>query len=121
MTLDSKRDWQPLSRAGFEDVLNEEVAQLSPEVLRIYQACASGIVELPCYRSQHSGIERVFVVARAGGRVLIFDDVEDEFAVGIPDIDGVLRDWELYGPLKVAVKSLPVERLRLGRAALVCC
>jgi hypothetical protein len=92
--------------------LKEEIAQLPPEALRIYQACASGVVEQPCYRSEHYGIERVFVIARDGDRVLIFDDVEAEFAVGIPDKDGVLRDWELHGPLKVAVKSLPVEGSR---------
>jgi hypothetical protein len=109
MNPDSRNDWQPLSRAGFEDVLKREVTQLPPEALKIYDAYASGIVEQPCYRSEQYGIERVFVVARHGARVLLFDDVEDEFAVGVPDNDGVLRDWGLYGPLLVAVRGLAEE------------
>ena len=39
----------------------------------------------------------------------MFDDVEDEFAVGVPDNDGVLRDCGLYGPLLVAVRGLAEE------------
>ena len=109
MNPDSRHDWQPLSRAGFEDVLKQEVTQLTPEALKIYEAYASGIVEQPCYRSGQYGIERVFVVARHGERLLLFDDVEDEFAVGVPDSDGVLRDWGLYGPLLVAVRGLAEE------------
>jgi hypothetical protein len=106
MNLHSRHDWQPLSRAGFEDVLKQEVMQLPPEALKIYEAHASGIVEQPCYRSEQYGIERVFVVARHGVRVLLFDDVEDGFAVGVPDSDGVLRNWGQDGPLLVAVRGL---------------
>jgi hypothetical protein len=83
--------------------------QLPPEALKIYEAYARGIVEQPCYRSGQYGIERVFVVARHGARVLLFDDVEDKFAVGVSDSDGVLREWGLYGPLLVAVRGLTEE------------
>jgi hypothetical protein len=114
MNLDSRHDWQRLSKVEFEDVLKREVTQLPPEALKIYEAHASGIVEQPCYRSQEYGIERVFVVARRGARVLLFDDVEDEFAVGVPDSNGVLRAWGLYGPLLVAIRGLADELPPVG-------
>ena len=38
--------------------------------------------EKPSFRSEQYAIERVIVVARSGNRLLIFDDVEDEFAIG---------------------------------------
>jgi len=114
MNLDSRHDWHPLSRVGLEDVLKREVTQLPPEALKTYEAHAIGIVEQPCYRSEEYGLERVFVVARRGARVLLFDDVEDEFALGMPDSDGVLRDWSLCGPLRVAIRALADELPAVG-------
>jgi len=104
-------DWKPIARAEFEVILQEEFAKLPAEELKLYETYATALLEQPCYRSEQYGIERVFVVARAGRRLLLFDDVDDEFAIGIPDSDGVLRNWSLYGTLAVAVRNLPTEAL----------
>lgn len=106
MPTDSKDEWNPLSRPRFEEILAEEVASLPPDARKIYEGNAIGVVEQSCYRSEQYGIEHVFVVARAGARLLLFDDVEDEFAIGVPDSDGVLKNWALYGELVFALRNL---------------
>ena len=106
MGTDSKNEWSPLSRPRFDEILAEEVTGLPPDARKIYEDNAVSVVEQPCYRSEQYGIERVFVVARAGARLLLFDDVEDEFGIGEPDNGGVLRDWHLYGELVFALRNL---------------
>ena len=92
-------DWKPIRLADFESRLNTEISALPADLLNTYKQHATAITEQPCFRSQQYGTERVFAVARSDARVLIFDDVEDELAIGVPDEDGVLRSWGLYGDL----------------------
>lgn len=99
-------DWEPISRPELENRLKTEVAALPADVLNIYKQHAITIAEQPCFRSEQYGTERVFVVARSGSQLLIFDDVEDEFAVGSPSDDGVLRQWGLCGDLIDALRLL---------------
>ena len=99
-------DWTPISRPELENRLRTEVAALPADVLNIYKQHAITIAEQPCFRSEQYGAERVFVVARSGLQLLIFDDVEDEFAVGAPSDDGVLREWGLCGDLIDALRLL---------------
>jgi|SRR5215472_7750257 len=99
-------DWEPISRADFESRLKSEVEALPPDVLNIYKEHAVTIAEQPCFRSEQYRTERVFVVARSGSQLLIFDDVEDEFAVGAAGDDGVLREWGLSGDLVDALRLL---------------
>lgn len=106
MATDSKSDWSPLSRLQFDEILAEEVTGLPPDARKIYEDNAISVAEHACDRGEQYGIEHVFVVARAGPRLLLFDDVEDEFAIGEPDNDGVLRDWGLYGELVFALRNL---------------
>lgn len=95
----------------FEKILKQDVAQLPPEVLRLYEEHSIPTVELKCHGSEEYGVEHVFVVARAGVRVLLFDDVEEEFAIGIPDSDGILRRWDLFGQLQLAIRRLSTNVL----------
>jgi hypothetical protein len=99
-------DWKPISRADFESRLESEVTALPPDALRTYKEHAVTIVEQACFRSEQYGPERVFVVARSASQLLIFDDVEDEFAVGAAGSDGVLREWGLCGDLVDALGLL---------------
>ena len=98
-------DWKPISRADLDSRLKSEVAALPPDALRTYKEHAVAIVEQPCFRSEQYGPERVFVVARSDARLMVFDDVEDEFAIGVPDEDGILRTWGLYGDLVDALRA----------------
>jgi hypothetical protein len=99
-------NWKPISRAELENRLNTEIAALPVNLRSAYTEHATAIAEQPCFRSKQFGPERVFLVARSGKRLLIFDDVEDEFAIGVADEDGVLRDWGLYGDLIDALRAL---------------
>ena len=45
-------------------------------------------------------------MARNGSQLLFFDDVEEEFGVGVPDNDTILRDLGTFGPLVAAVLAL---------------
>jgi hypothetical protein len=99
-------DWQPISREQFDQMLGTQEAELSPDLRKLYELHKTAIVEQSCFRSEQDGTEHVFVVARSGKQLLFFDDCEDEFAMGVPDNDGVLRAWVLYGDLKDAVPRL---------------
>ena len=89
-----------------EERLRVEKEELSPDVKRLFEAYEVPTIELPCFRSEQHGPESVFLVARSGKRVLFFDDAEDEFAIGAPGNDGVLRDWGLHGSLMHALPNL---------------
>jgi hypothetical protein len=98
-------NWKPISKAEFEKRLKTEIGALPADLLSIYTERATAIEDQPCFRSEQRGPERVFLVARSGKRILTFDDVEDEFAIGMPDDDGVLRHWDLYGGLSDALRA----------------
>ena len=98
--------WQRISREKFQSILDEEVAALPQETLKILKVHFVPIFEQPYFRSEDYGTEKVFAVARAGNRVLFFDDVKDEFGVGVPDNDGVLRDLGTFGPFVATVLAL---------------
>ena len=66
------------------------MAGLPPDALKTCKDPGIDVVEQACHRSEQHGIEHIFVVARAGVRLLLSDDAEDEFAVGEVDADGVL-------------------------------
>ena len=101
-------DWNPLSRMQLDEMLSLELASLPPDAIEIYKRCAIDVVQQPCFRRTEYAVERVFVIARDGRRLLFFDDVEDEFAIGVPDDDGILREekWGLYGELVHALRGL---------------
>ena len=99
-------EWQKVSRETFQSILDEEVAALTPDTAKILDVNAVPVFEQSCFRSENYGTEKVFAVARAGKRVLFFDDVEDEFGVGGPDKDGILRDLGTFGSFIAAVLAL---------------
>jgi hypothetical protein len=98
--------WSPVTKETFERILKEEIAALTPGAARAYEKHAVAPYEQRCLRSADSGIERIFVAARNGSQLLFFDDVEEEFGVGVPDNDAILRDLGTFGPLVAAVLAL---------------
>jgi hypothetical protein len=110
MSESSQDDWKPVSRVQLEDILRDDVAQLSHDALKIYESYVVSPQEHPCRRGGHYGVERVFVVMRADNRLVFFDDVEDEFAIGVPDSDGMLTEWGLCGSLMDAILLLELPK-----------
>ena len=102
-------EWKAVSRDVFQTILDEEIAELLPETAAILRLHTVPIFEKPCIRDAQHGTERVFVVAQNGTRLLFYDDVEEEFAVEVPDTDGVLRRWGTHAGLGVAVLALGAD------------
>jgi hypothetical protein len=98
--------WSPVSKETLERILTEEIAALTPEATKAYQNYAVAPYEQRCSRTADYGIERVFVVARKGNHLLFFDDVEEEFGVGVPDSDAILRDLGTFDSLIAALLAL---------------
>jgi hypothetical protein len=99
-------DWTPVARERFAEILSSEVSSLEPHVGRLYHQYAVEPFHLPCLRFCESGVEKAFVVAKSGDRLLYFDDVEEDFGVAILDGDGVMREWGNHGPLVLALRVL---------------
>jgi hypothetical protein len=102
--------WNPVSKETFARILSEETGELTPESARTYQRYAIEPYEQQCWRCAEYGIERVFVIAKNGNQLLFFDDVEEEFGVGVPDSDGILKISSTSGPLILAVLALGREQ-----------
>lgn len=98
--------WSPVTKEILERILKEEIAALTPEAAKVYEKFAIAPYQQRCSRSADSEIESVFVVAKNGNHLLFFDDVEEEFGVGIADRDAILRDLGTFGPLVSAVLAL---------------
>jgi hypothetical protein len=60
-----------------------------------------------CIRSEGYEPEQVYVVAREGNEVILFDDVEEEFGIGGIGQDGVLKEWNIYAGLDSCIKCFP--------------
>jgi len=58
----------------------------------------------PCTIERFGGVEPAFVVAKAAGRVVYFDDVEGIFGTAT-DVDGRLVDAAHYSSLAAALKE----------------
>jgi len=89
--------WQPLTPQSFGALLADQDRELEPLLKSklLPFRCNPSIV--PCVRAGRPDRDSMWVVARAGERVLLYDSVEEEFGTGLVDRDGVLRDWGTSG------------------------
>lgn len=95
-------EWQPISEAKFRILMTDQVSRLDDDLRPAWERYGlSSPVQIQCLRSNSDGSpaepEPMFCVARDGARVLIYDDVEEDFGTGVLDADGVLRGWGAYG------------------------
>jgi hypothetical protein len=102
----SANDFCPITRADFDARLASEKDHPPPEFQAFFRSVESTVIEAPCFRSEQYGVERVFV----RDDLIMFDEVEEEFAVGKSDSDGILRNWGLCGDLIDALRT--VQRVR---------
>ncbi len=102
-------EWSPVNRERLDQILKDELKSLGQALLATYQEYATNPVELPCFRGGSYGIEHMFVIARKDTRVLFFDDVEEDFGVGTPAEDGVLRDWGTFSAKERELNALESE------------
>jgi hypothetical protein len=63
--------------------------------------------QVRCFRSEQKTDGHLFVVADDGKTAVVFDDVEEEFAICKSHLlDGVVREWGLAGSLVFALMHL---------------
>ncbi|KMN36076.1 hypothetical protein VI26_08440 [Chromobacterium sp. LK1] len=82
--------------------LQVDILELSPVARSLLPELSRPLVALGCERIKGS-TEQLFVVARVGNKALIYDDVEDEYAIANIPHAGPLRHWQLFGPLEAAL------------------
>lgn len=97
--------WQPVSEEKLLSLLAEEIAKLPPDLQTLVQTDCPLPQLVPCERGL--GTEFVYLIFRCNDRIVIYDDVEEEFAVAVGDhvVEGVVRAWIPAGDLEWALKT----------------
>jgi hypothetical protein len=100
--------WHPITEHELAPQVQQAVEQMAEDVRSKFVSIQIPMQKLACRRSGQYGDELLIAVARSGNRVIVFDDVEDEFAVAnLPVNTGeALSDWELVGTLENAMMAI---------------
>lgn len=99
--------WKPISEGEMQVFLDEEIARLDELTRPTWKKHRSKLALVPSARegSDRTGI---YVVARAGSEVIVFDDASEQFGTAMLGDDGVIRDWTTYGEhLSHALRHFP--------------
>jgi hypothetical protein len=93
--------WKPITKDEIQRLLATEVERLDDETRPLWDRFGITPLQVKCVRIRADGTplepEPIFVVAREGNEVVVFDDVEEEFGTGVLNSDGQLRNWGTYG------------------------
>ena len=101
--------WQPISETKLKLQLEDAVAEMSELDRKKFISVQTPLYRIPCRRiTNKTADEQIFVVARSENKILLFDDVEDEFGVAdlVETSLPVLEKWELVGDLEAALRKL---------------
>jgi hypothetical protein len=99
--------WKPYSIEELEHLLKNEEADFSANEHAKFARTKVPVRQVPCFRSEPKTDGHLFVVADDGKTAIVFDDVEEEFAICKSDLlDGVVREWGLAGSLVFALMHL---------------
>ena len=102
--------WKAISRQEFDDLLVEQMKDLSKEARSAFQRFAVPVGTATIVRSEKAGAETVFVVARCPGGVLYFDDVEYGFNVSsVDEADMILQPGGSQYTLAEAVECWLID------------
>jgi hypothetical protein len=109
-------EWTPITADELRDVVVKQLVDLDAETQAVWDHFGTQPTQILCIRGRLDGdvpeLEPIYAVARAGDEVLIYDDVEDEWGIGVMDADGVLRSWGTYGEqLHWTLKTFPSPRV----------
>jgi hypothetical protein len=73
--------WTAITATQLEKIISESLQIISPEEKIKFDSIRVPLYTVDCVRGKSAKVEKVFVVARSGKKIIIYDDVEDEFAV----------------------------------------
>ncbi|CAJ0783317.1 hypothetical protein LMG19083_01026 [Ralstonia psammae] len=97
--------WQPIEEAELWNRLQADIQGVSPTTRSLVPTLSRPLATLYCERT-NGNTERLLVIVRVGERALVYDDVEEEYAIAHVPEGGLLRNWQLYGPLEAALLAL---------------
>lgn len=90
-----------------EHLLKIEQADFTAAEHAKFARTKAPVKQVPCFRSEQKAEGHLFVVADDGKTAIVFDDVEEEFAICKSHLlDGVVREWGLAGSLVFALMHL---------------
>ena len=111
---DEQMTWQPITEADLKSQIHNSVNQLSEVDKSTFEQLQTPLRRIACRRGGHRTNEEMFVIAGFGDKVLVYDDVEDEFAIGELEKSHVLKKWDLLGDLASALSALNRAAARAG-------
>jgi hypothetical protein len=99
--------YRPYTIDELEHLLKNEQADFSVNEHAKFARTKVPVRQVPCFRSEQYPDDHLFVVADDGKTAIVFDDVEEEFAICKSHLlDGVVREWGLAGSLVFALMHL---------------
>lgn len=107
--------WQPITHDQLLALIKEELAELSDALKIRFADVHTPLYTIKCQRNLSSIIEEIFVVGRYENYVIIFDDVEDEFAIAELTSEGKpITHWSLSWNLMATLQNLE-KRISIGK------
>ena len=99
--------WKPYTIEELEHLLKTEQSDFSAAEHAKFARTKVPVRQVPCFRSEQKVDGHLFVLADDGKTAIVFDDVEEEFAIcKSQQLDGVVREWGLAGSLVFALMHL---------------
>jgi hypothetical protein len=100
--------WQPITKERLLKRIEEDILQLSEEARQKFESIKIPLTRVKCRRKHFYGEgydeDPIFIVGRSGNKLLVFDDVEDEFAIAEPEPGATfLENLGLCGELELAL------------------
>jgi len=98
---------KPYSIGELEHLLKTEQSDFSADEHAKFARTKVPVTKVRCFRGEQNPDDHLFVVANDGKTAIVFDDVEEEFAICKAHLlDGVVREWGLAGSLVFALMHL---------------
>ena len=98
---------KPYSTDELEHLLKTEQADFTAAEHAKFARTKIAVRQVRCFRSEQKTDGYLFVVADDGKTAIVFDDVEQEFAICKSQLlDGVVREWGFAGSLVFALMHL---------------
>lgn len=98
--------YTPITKVKFVALLKKEESALNTFSNEKYQKYKKKPGKRKCFRFVDVDDDMVYVVAKMRNRVVLYDDAEQEFAIGTIEKNGIITEWVLYGSLKSAIMNL---------------
>ena len=94
--------WVPITKNELEDIINQQLAECTPDLIAIFNEYRVPLVLAPIVRFK--SIEGVFIVARKNNNVLYYEDIEEGFNFSPIDENGMIKErWCNQDSLRSAI------------------